>query len=88
MLHDENLFSLVDAVEKATGRRPHLSTVLRWASRGSEGIRLDTVLLGGRRLTSPEAVRRFAIAVTLAKDGGTSHVCNAVRSEVANGNAK
>ena len=28
MFHDENLFSLVDAVQKATGRRPHISSAI------------------------------------------------------------
>ncbi len=59
MLENEKLLPLVDAVEQATGQRPHLSTALRWATRGSKGIRLETVFLGGRRLTSEGAVHRF-----------------------------
>jgi hypothetical protein len=64
----ESLSPLVCAVEKATGHRPHLSTVIRWCIRGSSGIRLESKVLGGRRLTSPEAVRRFMDSVTAAKD--------------------
>jgi hypothetical protein len=59
MLENEKLLPLVDAVEQATGQRPHLSTALRWATRGSKGIRLESVFLGGRRLTSEGAVHRF-----------------------------
>ncbi len=72
MLQNESLFSLVDAVEKATGRRPHLSTVLRWCTKPKMGIRLESVVLGGRRLTSPIAVLRYMSAVTEAKDGPSS----------------
>lgn len=71
-LTDEKLYPLVDAVEMATGRRPHLSTCLRWASRGTCGIRLETTVLGGRRLTSPGAVERYMVAVTAAKDGAVA----------------
>ncbi len=59
MLENEKLLPLVDAVERATGQRPHLSTALRWATRGSKGIVLESVFLGGRRLTSEGAVHRF-----------------------------
>ena len=64
----ERLFPLVVAVERATGHRPHLSTVLRWASRGQNGVRLETKMLGGRRMTSTEAVDRYVAAVTAARD--------------------
>ena len=68
-LADEKLEPLVDAVEMATGRRPHLSTCLRWSKKGSHGVRLETRVLGGRRLTSIGAVHRYIEAVTAAKDG-------------------
>jgi hypothetical protein len=58
---------LVDAVEAETGRRPHLCTVLRWSQkRNRYGIKLETWMLGGRRCTSREAVRRFNEATTAA----------------------
>lgn len=62
MLRNEKYLPLVAAVEAATGRRPHLSTVLRWAQQGSKGTVLESVILGGRRLTSIEAVKRFVAA--------------------------
>ncbi|MGN6547671.1 MAG: DUF1580 domain-containing protein [Aureliella sp.] len=67
----EKLYPLVEAVELETGIRPHLTTCLRWSSRGSRGIRLETCILGGRRLTSREAVRRYIDATTEARDGAT-----------------
>jgi hypothetical protein len=38
---------------------PHTSTVIRWALRGLRGVRLETILVGGRRYTSVEAIERF-----------------------------
>lgn len=68
-LTDEKLLPLVQAVEQATGQRPHLSTVLRWCTRGSLGIRLESRVLGNRRLTSEQAVLRYMEQVTSKKDG-------------------
>jgi hypothetical protein len=67
---NETLLPLVDAVEQATGRRPHLSTCLRWCTRGSRGVRLESRVLGGRRLTSVPAVHRYMDATTAASVGG------------------
>lgn len=64
----EKLLPLAVAVEQATGRRPHLVTCLRWCSRGSRGVRLESSVLGGRRLTSVDAVQRFMDAVTAVSD--------------------
>jgi len=65
----EKLLPLVEAVELATGQRPHLSTCIRWCTRGTKGIRLESHCLGGqRRLASPEAVLRFVEAVTVARN--------------------
>ena len=49
--------------------RPHLATLHRWRVRGIRGVRLETLLIGGRRFTSLEALRRFTSAVTAAADG-------------------
>jgi hypothetical protein len=51
------------------GRRTHLSTLLRWITRGAHGpggerIRLEAVRLGGRWVTSREALQRFAERLT------------------------
>lgn len=39
--------------------RPHSSTRHRWALKGVRGVRLETVVIGGRRYTSSEAIQRF-----------------------------
>ena len=66
----EKLLPLVDAVEEATGRRPHLSTCIRWCSRGRRGIRLSSIVLGGRRLTTISHVEHFIELVTAASVSG------------------
>lgn len=50
---------LTKAVEQATGYRPHLSTILRWCTRGARGRILSSVMVGGRRMTTIEAVQAF-----------------------------
>jgi hypothetical protein len=51
------------------GKRCHLSTLLRWICEGAkapsgEVVRLDALRLGGRWLTSREALQRFAERLT------------------------
>lgn len=66
---NENAMPLVEAVHKATGMRPHLSTVLRWCQRRNRfGNRMQSWIIGGRRVTSIEAVHRYNEANTTASD--------------------
>jgi len=46
------------------GRRPSAATWWRWAQKGIRGHRLETVMAGGRRMTSAEAVVRFFSALS------------------------
>jgi hypothetical protein len=66
MLDNEDLIVLVKAAawiaERTGGRRPNISTLHRWATRGVRGVRLETVAVGHVRYTSIEAVRRFLSA--------------------------
>jgi len=41
------------------GKRPHPSTLFRWASRGLRGVRLETLSVGGTTCTSAAALQRF-----------------------------
>jgi hypothetical protein len=61
------LLPLVQAVEQATGRRPHLSTVIRWTTKGSSGVKLESLVLGGRRFTTVENVLSYLRDVTAIK---------------------
>jgi len=67
-LQDENLISLAAAPAEVPGR-PHSATLQRWRLKGLCGVKLETVLVGGRRFTSREALERFFNRVTAARDG-------------------
>jgi hypothetical protein len=64
----ETLISLANAAKSLPGR-PNVTTIWRWRNRGCRGVRLETVLSGGRRYTSIEALRRFQNRVNAAADG-------------------
>jgi hypothetical protein len=44
---------------RRAGRKPHISTLYRWASRGLKGVVLETIQIGGTTCTSREALQRF-----------------------------
>jgi hypothetical protein len=52
------------AIEKAIGYRPHPTTCTRWTRKGLGGIKLATVVVGGRPRTTVEAVVAFVEAQT------------------------
>src|SRR5262245_61810153 len=64
----EDIVFLTD-VPKSLPNRPNVTTVWRWHLRGVRGVKLETLLMGGRRATSHEALGRFFIKVTAAADG-------------------
>ena len=62
-LHAENVGTLADVaarLPRLSGRRLHCSTLWRWATKGIRGIRLEYIKMGGRLVTSVEAVARFS----------------------------
>ena len=67
-INHEQLFPVNDVPKHCPGR-PHKSTVWRWVQRGVRGHRLETILVGGRRFCSFEAIFRFVEATTEAADG-------------------
>jgi hypothetical protein len=44
---------------RRAGKKVHVATVHRWASRGLRGVRLEFVQCGGTRVTTLEALMRF-----------------------------
>jgi hypothetical protein len=54
------------AVEEKTGYRPHPVTCWRWSKKGIAGVKLQTWMIGGRRLTTLEAVQQFIDSQTKA----------------------
>jgi Protein of unknown function (DUF1580) len=47
------------------------STMWRWVQRGVKGQRLESVMIGGIRMSSREALARFFVATTAAADRTT-----------------
>ncbi len=70
-LSNERLRLLAKASPDFPGR-PHTSTLLRWALRGVKGIKLETVIVGGRRFTSLEAIQRFIERLSKSEAGENS----------------
>ena len=46
-------------IPKRRGRKVHYSTVYRWMTKGVRGRRLESLLIGGVRYTTLEALARF-----------------------------
>ena len=67
----EELLTLSEAARfcprRRRGRKPHVSTVYRWATRGSHGCVLDTLRTPGGLCTTKEALRRFFSQLTGGK---------------------
>jgi hypothetical protein len=57
-----------------TGKKVNLATVFRWSQRGVRGIKLETILIGGTRHSSLEALQRFSDRATAVADGATSAI--------------
>lgn len=59
----ERVVSLTQATKllprRRRGRKPHPSTLFRWALSGCRGVVLETVQVGGTKCTSVEALQRF-----------------------------
>ncbi len=49
---------------------PNRSTMHRWAHHGVRGVRLATILVGGRRYTTRDAIEKFITALSSGDDTG------------------
>src|SRR5271157_2051686 len=58
-----------EAIPGRGGKPVHVATLGRWCLSGVQGIRLESIMVGGRRCTSLEALNRFYQAVTAAANG-------------------
>lgn len=67
-IHSEHMLTISQASQTLPGR-PHVSTIWRWVNRGCRGVRLETVLIGGTRYTSREALQRMVDATTAVAAG-------------------
>lgn len=64
------------------GKRLSLATLHRWRLHGVRGVRLETILVGGMRYTSREAISRF-IQAQNADESPTPAVTPAQRARQA-----
>jgi hypothetical protein len=44
---------------RRAGKRPCVATFWRWSTTGIRGVRLETLICGGVRCTSQQAIQRF-----------------------------
>lgn len=69
----ERVITLANAARllprRRAGRKPHVSTIYRWTSRGLKGIVLETLAVGGTTCTSVEALQRFFDALSQRNSG-------------------
>ena len=74
-IRSEEIFSLMAATKlrcfgnRRGGKRISVCTLWRWATTGCRGVKLETIMAGGSRATSLEAIERFFEALTLQADG-------------------
>jgi hypothetical protein len=60
-------YPLCEAIERATGHRPHIATARRWFKKGVAGIKLKVHFVAGKFVTSPSEVLQFVAASTERK---------------------
>ena len=67
-LRTETKLSLAQAARLVPPTRQdkqvHVSTIVRWILRGVRGVQLEAVRVGGRWVTTHEALERFSAALT------------------------
>jgi hypothetical protein len=65
---DEQFVTLENACKFIPGLRPgknvNRSTIYRWSDSGVRGVRLETIQVGGRRMTTHEAIKRFIMEMS------------------------
>ena len=73
-------------VPSRCGKKVHSSTVYRWATKGARGRVLESVMVGGIRYTTIEAVRRFLSAnsqvATMTKPSLQNELDQAIEDEL------
>jgi hypothetical protein len=74
---NETLLTLTAATKlippRRGAKRTNVSTLYRWAQRGLRGVKLETVQVGGTRMTTKEALSRFFNDLRAADQGLADH---------------
>lgn len=86
-LAHENVISLADAPshlpDRRGGKRPHISCIYRWTTRGIRGVVLESLQVGGTKCTSVEALQRFFERLSAGPTGGPQPVRTAKQRQRA-----
>lgn len=61
-IESEEMLTLADACRRVPPNGISTATMARWIQRGVRGVKLETVVIGHRRLTSLQALSRFFAA--------------------------
>ena len=83
-IQNEQLLAISDVPDFLPRRRKkkiHISTVYRWLLKGARGKILESVMIGGIRYTSQEALRRFMN--TEMSDLLDNHRLNRIKDQLA-----
>ena len=81
-LTKETVFPVTEAPEHIPGR-PSKATVWRWVLTGVGGVKLESILVGGKRFVSAESIQMFCDRRTAAADGDTPPVQTSKQRERA-----
>ena len=79
----EQAISLSDVpnhLPKRRGKKVHYSTVYRWVTKGSRGRKLESVMVGGVRYTTVEALERFLSCDSCPSISTDSKVARAINA--------
>jgi len=60
----EHLLTFAQLASKVPPNGTHVCTVYRWADKGCRGQKLETLMVGGRRYSTFEALLRFSDKIT------------------------
>jgi len=62
-LFSENVYSLKEASKVIPGirggKKPHIASLYRWCKKGVNGVKLESIQVGGTLCTSLQAIQRF-----------------------------
>ena len=85
-LTSEEIVTLREVVRilprQPNGKALHISTLYRWCSRGLRGVQLESLRLGGRVVTSIEALQRFAERCSTAESTAGSSTTQRRKREI------
>jgi len=70
------------------GSQPDAATVWRWAVHGVRGLKLESVVIGGRRFTTAEAVERFVHALSTGSSDTSAPTPQQRKREIAAAKAR